>query len=84
MRLITVPEWETQTARQAERQHIVVSAELERCCAFVKRLVAENRPFLDALTRALLKKSVLTGAEVRSLAAQCEATAACVSTAGVV
>ena len=63
-----VPEWEGQAERQAERQHIAVSAELERCYAFVKRLVAENRPFLDALTRALLKKSVLTGAEVRALA----------------
>lgn len=63
-----VPEWEGQAERQAERQHIAVSAELERCCAYVKRLVAENRRFLDALTRALLKKSVLTGAEVRALA----------------
>lgn len=54
--------------QQKERQNAVVSAELERCYAFVKRLVAENRPFLDALTRALLKKSVLTGAEVRTLA----------------
>ena len=42
--------------------------ELERCCAFVKRLTAENRPFLDELARALLQKAVLTGAEVRALA----------------
>ena len=42
--------------------------ELERCCAFVRRLVAENGLFLDALARALLHKAVLTGAEVRALA----------------
>ena len=40
----------------------------ERCCAFVRRLVAENGLFLDALARALLHKAVLTGAEVRALA----------------
>ena len=42
--------------------------ELERCCAFVRRLVAESGLFLDALTRALLQKAVLTDAEVRALA----------------
>lgn len=42
--------------------------ELERCCAFVKRLTAENRLFLEDLTRALLHKAVITGEEVRALA----------------
>lgn len=66
--LDAAPAWEPQANRQAERQQAAVTAELERCCAFVKRLTAENRPFLDELARALLHKAVLTGAEVRAIA----------------
>ena len=79
-----VSEWEGQTERQTERQHIAVPAELERCYAFVKRLVAENRPFLDTLTRALLQKAVLTGKGVHRLAAQCGAKNCCCGAVGMV
>ena len=48
-------------------QEKTVSQQIEACCSQAARLIAENRPLLDALASELLKKGVLTADDVRQV-----------------
>ncbi len=48
-------------------QEKTVSRQIEACCSQAARLIAENRPLLDALTSELLKKGVLMADDVRRI-----------------
>ncbi len=49
------------------RQELAVAMELDRCIGRARRILAENRVFLEAMTAALLKKGLLTGEDVREI-----------------
>ncbi len=53
-------------------QEIAVSAEMERCIRTARRILAENRPFLDAVIKGLLQKGLLTGDDFRAIQQNCE------------
>ncbi len=51
----------------ASAQEKMVSGQIEVCCNQAARLIAENRPLLDALASELLKKGILMADDVRRI-----------------
>ncbi len=58
--------------RITDSRDAAVSVELERCYLRAKKILTENRAFLDALARELFEKKVLLGTEVRNIKAASE------------
>ncbi len=59
-----------------DRTDIIVSAELERYYMHAKKLLVENREFLEKLAAALYEKKTLCGSDVRAIKAACKKQAA--------
>ena len=56
---------------QKERLELAVAVEMDRYMQYAKRIIARNHDLLDALTRALLEKRILTSADIRSVLKTC-------------
>lgn len=52
-------------------QETAISIEMDRCIKEARRILIENRPFLEAMIAALLKKGLLTGEDIQEIKGRC-------------
>ena len=56
----------------AERRDLQISFEMEKFYHKAKKILIDNREFLDKLATALMNKDVLTGVEIQAIRATCK------------
>lgn len=53
------------------RQELAIAYEMTRCINRARQILAENRPFFEAMIAALLKKGLLTGEDIQEIRGRC-------------